>query len=110
MALAIPDSYRARVYSIVGFGCGLAGPLGMALAGSLIEKYGTPTLLVVMGSVFVCLTPLLLVNKELTRFMRLSPEAASQYFDKGSIHSSQAGTPAVVEVGFVDATSDSGKI
>ena len=110
MALAIPDSYRARFDSILGFGCGLAAPLGMAMAGSMIERFGTPTLLVFMGSVFVCLTPLLLVNKEFIRFMRLSPEDAPQYFDKGSIHSSQAGTPAVVEVGFVDATSDSGKI
>ncbi|MDG0817313.1 MFS transporter [Bdellovibrio svalbardensis] len=79
IALAIPDAYRARVGSIMGFLCQGISPLGLAAAGVIISSFGLTNALVAMGGIGLLLTPLMLLIPNFAKFMSAPPEKADQF-------------------------------
>lgn len=79
ISLAIPDAYRSRVGSIMGFLCQGISPLGLAAAGVIISSFGLTNALVAMGGIGLLLTPLMLLIPNFTKFMVAPPEKADQF-------------------------------
>lgn len=81
VSLAVPDSHRARIGSIMGFLCTGISPLGVAAAGILISNLGLTVSLVLMGGVLVLLTPLMLLIPKYSAFIEATPKEAEAFVD-----------------------------
>ncbi len=82
VSLAVPDSYRARIGSIMGFMCNGISPLGVAGAGILISNFGLSTSLITMGGILILLTPLMLLIPKFNEFLNASPKEAGAFLDQ----------------------------
>ncbi len=81
LSVATPDRYRSRINSIFAFLCGGIGPLGVALAGIAISRFGLQDMLGFTGLATVLLAPALFWIPGFTAFMTAKPEEASGFFD-----------------------------
>lgn len=81
-ALTIPNEYRSRLNSVIGFLCQAITPLSVALSGALISSIGLSKTLVAMGLVTVLLVPLLFIIPHFVEFMRLSASGAEGFLAK----------------------------
>jgi MFS transporter, DHA3 family, macrolide efflux protein len=81
-ALATPDQYRSRINSIGGFQSMLAAPIGVAVAGVVLEKYGLNYTLMGIGTFVVILCPLMFLIPHFSKFMRSEGDETTQYFKK----------------------------
>lgn len=82
ISLAVPDSHRARVGSIVGFLCGGMAPLGIAGAGALIARVGLTPAMIGVGAALALLAPLILLIPSFPEFMAASPAEAAEFFER----------------------------
>ncbi len=82
ISLTLPDSYRARIGSIMGFMCNGISPLGVAAAGYLIAFIGLDKSLLVMGATVALLAPLMLAIPLLKEFLSVRPESGSEFFNR----------------------------
>ena len=80
MALAMPDEYRSRAGSVIGFICQLASPLGVAFAGIMISNIGLNFTMLVCGGLLILLSPLLFLIPKFSEFLRLPPEKAHSFY------------------------------
>lgn len=81
ISLTLPDTYRARIGSIMGFMCNGVSPLGVAGAGYLISLLGLDQTLVIMGALVALLAPFLLFIPRLGEFLSVKPEQAGDFFN-----------------------------
>lgn len=82
ISLSLPDSFRARIGSLMGFMCNGVSPLGVAGAGLLIASLGLNHALIAMGLSFLFITPMLLKIPQIKEFLSATPEEAPQFFAK----------------------------
>ncbi len=82
VSLSVPDSFRARIGSIMGFLCSGISPLGIAGVGLLISGIGLTQTLVFMGLWVVVMTPLMLAIPRFSTYVDSSPEEAGAFFQK----------------------------
>jgi len=80
VSLTVPDAYRGRLGSIMGFLCNGIAPLGIALSGLLMASLGLTTFLVCMGLSVVALTFLILFIPKMKEFMEVGPGEAEGFF------------------------------
>jgi len=76
----LPDSFRARVNSVIASVAEGMMPIGIAAAGFLIDKAGVSTVLMGCGILFMMLAPLLFLTPDFKRFYRLPPKEAEKFF------------------------------
>ncbi|MGZ3694711.1 MAG: MFS transporter [Bdellovibrionota bacterium] len=79
VALGVPDAFRSRIGSIMGFLCNGVSPLGIASAGFLISYLGLSESLVLMGAGVLVLTPLMLLIPLFKAFICASPSEAEVF-------------------------------
>ncbi|MGB0452628.1 MAG: MFS transporter [Bacteriovoracaceae bacterium] len=82
MALSIPDHYRSRIFSSLQFFTRGIKPIGIALAGLIIESYNTKVTLQMMGTGVLLLVPGLLLIPHIKTFLRADPKETSVFFEK----------------------------
>jgi MFS transporter, DHA3 family, macrolide efflux protein len=82
VSLSVPDHFRARVGSIMGFLCNGISPLGIAGVGLLISGFGLTQTLIFMGVWVVLMTPLMLFIPKFSQYIDASPEETGSFFEK----------------------------
>ncbi|MFA5161088.1 MAG: MFS transporter [Elusimicrobiales bacterium] len=80
IAIATPDEMRARVNSVIASVAEGMMPLGMALSGVFIERFGYSAALFCCGIAFALLAPALYLVPDFKRFYRLPPAEAEKFF------------------------------
>lgn len=80
VSLSVPDSFRSRIGSIMGFLCNGVSPLGIAGVGFLISYLGLTRSLLLMGAWVVAMTPLMLLIPKFRSFLCANPVEAESFF------------------------------
>lgn len=82
MSLTIPDHFRGRIFSIMGFMCSGMSPIGIAAVGGLISWIGLNSSLMLMGALMLALTPFLFLIPNLKSFLDASTEESKDFFHR----------------------------
>ena len=71
LAIVVPENFRSRVSSLIGFICQFAAPLGIATAGTLVEGVGLNKTFIMMGSGVLLLAPSFILIPGISYFFRM---------------------------------------
>lgn len=82
ISLTVPNAYRSRIGSIMGFLCNGISPLGIAAAGYLITALGLNKSLLIMGLGVSLLAPLILLIPKIKEFLSATPKEAEDFISK----------------------------
>jgi len=78
--IAMPDRFRARTSSVSTFLCMVINPLGIAVSGIIIARYGVEATISICGILIILFAPLLYLIPNFSRFYRLEPKQAETFF------------------------------
>ncbi len=80
LTLAIPDHFRTRLLALLALVCQLARPMGLSLAGFVIERVPVPVFACAVGAVIVILAPVPALGREFRSFLRMDSKEVEGYF------------------------------
>lgn len=81
--LALPDSHRGRVGALLAFMSSVAAPLGLGVAGAVIQGIGLTTTLWLIGASLILLAPAMLLIPRFSAFMAAPSDEAPGFFTLG---------------------------
>ncbi|HBB67969.1 MAG: hypothetical protein A2X28_00185 [Elusimicrobia bacterium GWA2_56_46] len=82
MALAVPDDFRSRITTIRQFLGMIAAPLGVALAGPMISRFGLIPTLAAIGVAMFVLSPALFAVPLFSEFFKSTPDETRTFLSR----------------------------